>query len=102
MLKLRDVPHLQEKVPFARIEDRVYASWQAVVEGQDRAVTVLVDVEGLAGKGVSTDQISGALERHRQLIEKLANAVYESDDEAVFVHRDQLTWEVENAARIAP
>lgn len=102
MLKLRDVPHLQKKVPLARIEDRVYASWQAIVEGQDRSVTVLVDVEGLAGRGVSTAQISTALERHRYLIEKLANAVYKPDDEAVFVHRDQLTSEVENAARIVP
>jgi hypothetical protein len=64
MLKLRDMPHLQKKVPLVRIEDRVYASWQAIVEGQDRTVTVLVDVEGLAGKG-PTAQISAALERHR-------------------------------------
>ena len=95
-------PIYRRRSPWPEIEDRVYASWQAIVEGQDRAVTVLIDVEGLAGKGPFPEQISGALERHRQLIEKLANAVYKPDDETVFVHRDQLTWEVENAARIAP
>jgi hypothetical protein len=100
MLKLRGVPELEIKTPLVRLEHRVYAPWQAVVDGGK--VTVLVDVEGAAGNTVFTDQIKATLIRHRELIEQLANAVYNPGDERVFVEADQLSREVENAVRSVP
>ena len=87
---------------MARVEDRVYATWQAIVEGQDLAVTVLVYVEGVAGNGVTMERISAALKTHRVLIEQLANAAYKPGDETVFVTRDQLTKQIDDALRAAP
>ena len=63
---------------------------EAVVEGQDRPVAVLVDPEALAGKTVFTEQINAALSAHRQLIEQLANSLHKPGDERDFVEADQL------------
>jgi hypothetical protein len=102
MLKLRDVPDLEKNTLLVRLEHRVYAPWQAEVEGHDRPVNVLIDVEALAGKPVFTAQVNAALVRHRQLIEQLANSLYKPGDERVFVESDHLAREVENAVRNAP
>ena len=85
-----------------RLGHRVYAPWEAVVEGQDHPVDVLVDVEASASKTVFTEQINAALSGHRQLIEQLANSLHKPGDERVFVEADQLAREVENAVRNAP
>jgi hypothetical protein len=98
MLKLRDVPEFENDTPLVRMEHRVYAPWQAAVDGG--RVTVLV--EGVAGKIVFIDQVKASLIRHRQLIEQLANAVFRPGDERVFIEAEQLTWQVENAVRVAP
>jgi hypothetical protein len=102
MLKLRSVPDLEKNAVLVRLQHRVYAPWQATVAGQDRLVCVLIDVEGLAGRTVFTNQIKAALIRHRHLIEQLANSLYKPGDERVFIEADQLAREVENAVRNAP
>ena len=102
MLKLRGSPDLDRKARLVRLEDRTYATWQAAVDGKDQTVTVLIETEAVAGKTMLTERISAALKTHRELIEQLANAAYKPSDETVFVTRDQLTLEIDNATRAAP
>ena len=102
MLKLRGSPDLDRKARLVRLEDRTYATWQAAVDGKDQTVTVLIETEAVAGKTMLTERISAALKTHREMIEQLANAAYKPSDETVFVTRDQLTLEIDNAMRAAP
>jgi hypothetical protein len=51
------VRELENNTRLDRLEDRVSVPWQAIVDGDK--VSVLVDVEGVAGKTVLIDQIKG-------------------------------------------
>jgi hypothetical protein len=90
MLKLRGAPDLTNSTVLVRLGHRIYVPWPAVVEGMDIAVDVLVDVETLVGEMVFTEQIDAALARSRQRIEHVANSLYRSGDERVFVEADRL------------
>jgi hypothetical protein len=102
MLKLQDMPDLEKKAHLVRLDHRTYATWNAVVEGQDRTVTVLVETEGLGGNNMFTERISATLKTNRELIEQLANAAYKPGEETVFVTRDQLIRQIDDATRAAP
>jgi len=72
------------------------------VDGKDQTVTVLIETEAVAGKTMVTERIGVALKTHRELIEQLAKAAYKPNDETVFVTRDQLTRQIDDAVRAAP
>jgi hypothetical protein len=100
MLKLRGMSDLERNSPPVRLEGKLYAPWSADVNGQ--TVVVLIDIEGLAGKTVIIEQISAALNRHRNLIEQLASATHKPGDCRVFLDRQELERVMSDAVRSAP
>ena len=100
MLKLRGMSDLERNSPPLRLQGRLYAPWSADVDGQ--TVLVWIDIEGIAGKTVVIEQITAALNRHRNLIEQLARATHKPGVRRVFLDRQELENVMNDAVRSAP
>jgi hypothetical protein len=100
MLQLSGMSDLERNSPPVRLQGRLYAPWSADVDGQ--RVLVLIDIEGIAGKTVVMEQITAALNRHRNLIEQLARTTHKPGVRRLFLDRQHLERVMNDAIRSAP